>query len=267
MQLIEVEVDDRLPLVRQPRSFEVGRQVIEPSAVFVLQIDQRRDGCRPPPQPWRDASRRWWGALCSPPVTAWRGVAPAVRQGSSVRNRLRRLGNAHLSLSIVTVRFPGKLRRSVRSGRGGQFLCSIESRFSVPTWVLRGRRAQPRSGLAEGHRRRRARSGLDGGEHGARLGRVGGSARLARRDDQRIGKDDPRRARHWGASSRRKLVCGRSVRILTMMQSCASAAKLRAAGPFSPSASVPCLLPVPATSDRQSAVRPERQRERRVLSG
>jgi hypothetical protein len=38
--------------------------------------------------------------------------------------------------------------------------------------------------------------------------------------------------------------------ILTMMQSCASAAKLRAAGPFSSSASVPCQLPVPATSDR-----------------
>ena len=49
-----------------------------------------------------------------------------------------------------------------------------------------------------------------------------------------------------------------------MMQSCASAAKLRAAGPFSPSASVPCPLPVPATSDRQSAVRAERQRERRI---
>jgi hypothetical protein len=49
-----------------------------------------------------------------------------------------------------------------------------------------------------------------------------------------------------------------------MMQSCASAAKLRAAGPFSPSAYVPCQLPVPATSDRQSAVRPERQRECRV---
>src|SRR6266436_4676683 len=34
--------------------------------------------------------------------------------------------------------------------------------------------------------------------------------------------------------------------------------------PISPSACVPCLLPVPATSDRQSAVRPERQRERRI---
>jgi hypothetical protein len=67
-----------------------------------------------------------------------------------------------------------------------------------------------------------------------------------------------------GRISRHELVCGRSVRILTMMQSYASATKLRAAGPFSPSASVPCLLPVPATSDRQSAVRPERQRERRV---
>jgi hypothetical protein len=77
-------------------------------------------------------------------------------------------------------------------------------------------------------------------------------------------RHDPRGARHWGASSRRKLVSGRSVWILAMMQSCASAAKLRAAGPFSPSASVPCQLPVPATSDRQSAVRPERQRERRI---
>ena len=51
-----------------------------------------------------------------------------------------------------------------------------------------------------------------------------------------------------------KLVYGRSVWILTMMQSCASAAKLRAAGPFSPSALVPRLRPVPATSDRQPAV-------------
>jgi hypothetical protein len=34
--------------------------------------------------------------------------------------------------------------------------------------------------------------------------------------------------------------------------------------PFSPSASVPCRVPVPATSDRQSAVRAERQRERRI---
>src|SRR5215468_10716758 len=51
-----------------------------------------------------------------------------------------------------------------------------------------------------------------------------------------------------------KLVCGRSIWILTMMQSCASAAKLRAAGPFSPSASVPRQQPVPATSDRRPAV-------------
>jgi hypothetical protein len=65
---------------------------------------------------------------------------------------------------------------------------------------------------------------------------------------------NPRGARHWGAASRRTLVFGRSVRILTMMQSCASAAKLRAAGPFSLSASVPRLRPVPATSDCRPAV-------------
>jgi hypothetical protein len=45
-------------------------------------------------------------------------------------------------------------------------------------------------------------------------------------------RDDPRGARHWGASSRRTLVFGRSVWILTMMQSCASAAKLRGGGPI-----------------------------------
>jgi hypothetical protein len=41
-----------------------------------------------------------------------------------------------------------------------------------------------------------------------------------------------------------------------MMQSCASAAKLRAAGPFSPSASVPRQQPVPATSDRRPTISP-----------
>src|SRR5215468_4913147 len=61
-----------------------------------------------------------------------------------------------------------------------------------------------------------------------------------------------------------KLVYGRSVWILTMMQSCASAAKLRAAGPFSPSASVPRQQPVPATSDRQLGGAPKSQRERRI---
>ena len=51
-----------------------------------------------------------------------------------------------------------------------------------------------------------------------------------------------------------KLVCGRSVWILTMMQSCASAAKLRAAGPFSPSAwcHVSNRFPPPRIVDRQS---------------
>jgi hypothetical protein len=62
-------------------------------------------------------------------------------------------------------------------------------------------------------------------------------------------------------TSRHTLVFGRSVRILTMMQSCASAAKLRAAGPFSPSASVChvcCRFPPPRIVNRQSALNPAR---------
>src|SRR5437899_13049765 len=62
-------------------------------------------------------------------------------------------------------------------------------------------------------------------------------------------------------TSRHSLVFGRSVWILTMMQSCASAAKLRAAGPFSRSASVPCSNTASrhlGSSTRQSAEKPAR---------
>jgi hypothetical protein len=70
-------------------------------------------------------------------------------------------------------------------------------------------------------------------------------------------RDDPRGARHWGASSRRTLVCGRSVWILTMMQSCASAAKLRAAGPIlfvGIVCHVSCRFPPPRIVNQQSAL-------------
>ena len=90
---------------------------------------------------------------------------------------------------------------------------------------------------------------------------TGFSAELGSR--QCLSGYDPRGARHWGASSRRKLVCGRSVWILTMMQSCASAAKLRAAGPFSQSASVPCSNTASrhlGSSTRQSVVNASSER-------
>ena len=77
-------------------------------------------------------------------------------------------------------------------------------------------------------------------------------------------RNDPRGAGIRVASSRRKLVSGRSVWILTMMRSCASPVKLRGGGPILTVGILPCQLSVPATSDRQSAVRPERQRKHRV---
>ena len=55
----------------------------------------------------------------------------------------------------------------------------------------------------------------------------------------------------WGVCSRRKLVFGRLVEILTMMQSCASAAKLRAAGPIFQSASEPVRITASRHSARQ----------------
>ena len=60
-----------------------------------------------------------------------------------------------------------------------------------------------------------------------------------------------------GASSRRTLVCGRSVWILTMMQSCASAAKLRAAGPIlfvGIVCHVGCRFPPPRIVNQQSVL-------------
>src|SRR6266481_8482355 len=53
------------------------------------------------------------------------------------------------------------------------FFVRSARRFSVPTWLWGGAARSRRSRLAAGHRRRRARSGLEGGEHGARLWPVG----------------------------------------------------------------------------------------------
>ena len=57
--------------------------------------------------------------------------------------------------------------------------------------------------------------------------------------------------------SRRKLVFGRLVEVLTMMQSCASAAKLREAGPIFRSASEPVRITASHHSDRQFGSAPK----------
>jgi hypothetical protein len=68
---------------------------------------------------------------------------------------------------------------------------------------------------------------LDRHEHGGRLRWSGGSLSAVRQT-----KTVPRGARHQRRRSRHNLVFGRSVRIGTMMQSYASAAKLRGGGPI-----------------------------------
>jgi hypothetical protein len=59
---------------------------------------------------------------------------------------------------------------------GSSFFVRSRRRFSVPTWLCGGvarSRGQDWSERREGHRRRRARSGLDGGEHDVSVGQVG----------------------------------------------------------------------------------------------
>ena len=58
LELIEIEVGDRLEFVGQSRSFEVVRQVVEPGAVFVLQSDQRRNRGCPTSGSWRETRGR-----------------------------------------------------------------------------------------------------------------------------------------------------------------------------------------------------------------
>jgi hypothetical protein len=49
-----------------------------------------------------------------------------------------RSGHVLTPAAIVTVTFASWLSRSLRQGIKSRFLCSIEHRFSVPTWVQRG---------------------------------------------------------------------------------------------------------------------------------
>src|ERR1700756_1754002 len=68
LQLLEIEFGNGVQLFRQPRAIEAGRQIVEPSAVFVLQIDERGDRRRPPSRPWRDAPRQRRGRCAGVPA-------------------------------------------------------------------------------------------------------------------------------------------------------------------------------------------------------
>ena len=101
--------------------------------------------------------------------------------------------------------------------------CSILSRLSPrPDLPLIGRCAQRRSRVAAGHR-----------EATLRLTVASAAARsMIRRAFQQCRTTNPRGVRLQARGSRHKLVFGRSLWIGTMMQSCASAAKLRGGGPI-----------------------------------
>ena len=112
LELLEIEVGDRLELVGQSRSFEVARQVVEPGAVLVLQSDQcRHCGC-PTPGAWRETRRRrdgWWTGLLAQLGTASR--LPLGRGQWCLVDAMS--GNTDLLLSNVTVTFPAWLGQSV----------------------------------------------------------------------------------------------------------------------------------------------------------
>jgi hypothetical protein len=99
LQLLEVELGNGVELLRQPRPFQAGRQVVQPDAVFILQRDECRYRRRPALGPRRGAPRGRRAAVPAKPGTvfAWRsagviGTAP-----------MRRLAMFSPSAPIVTV--------------------------------------------------------------------------------------------------------------------------------------------------------------------
>jgi hypothetical protein len=124
-------------------------------------------------------------AVCAAPAArvrrscrgeAGHAVAPGVRPGSSLGRRCGVWACSHSpgnrDCHVCQLNWVGRLVSASTAG----FFVRSKHRFSVPTWVPRGAarsRGQDWPERRAGHRRRRARSGLDGGEHGARLGRVG----------------------------------------------------------------------------------------------
>jgi len=99
VQLLEVEIADRVQLIGKPRTLEIGRQIVEPTAAFLLHRDECRHRCRPA---FRPRQGRAPGVACghfsvvptrlvsagfgSARATS-RDVAPAARLGSLVRCR------------------------------------------------------------------------------------------------------------------------------------------------------------------------------------
>ena len=119
------------------------------------------------------------------------------------------------------------------------FVWPRRSHSSAPAACSKRRRAQQLSRMARLRATAlAARSVLDGREHGGTMRRLGAAhvALLVAPAKLRAARPicsrrNPRRARHWEALiARHSLVFGRSFEDRTMMQSCASAARLRGGG-------------------------------------
>jgi hypothetical protein len=106
------------------------------------------------------------------------------------------------------------------------FVRPMDRFFALTGDITLPRAGAVKAGRVGGHPKGR---GLDSVEHGSILQAVGARSPRTIRGEPAVGRNQ----------SRRKLVFGGSKRILTMMQSFASAARLRAVGPFSSSALKP----------------------------
>ena len=147
LQLLEVELGNGLQLIGQSRPFEAGRQIVEPSAVFVLQGDQCRYRRRPAFRPWQRAPRQRQRTLPEEP-----GPVPRLtlgcghRQGADTRpgHCFHICGNRDCHVCQLKLGWLWLAKHGIKR----QFLCSIEAPFLRPDLAFVGRRAPPQSRLA-----------------------------------------------------------------------------------------------------------------------
>src|SRR6266446_9741662 len=179
LQLLEVELGNGLELLRQPRPFETGRQVVQPSAVFVPQVDQRRYRRRPALGPRWGASRRRRGRRVVVPAEP--GTASRLAFGWG-----HWYGADTTSGHVLTLRGNRDCHVCQLAQAVGQAwhqepvsLFDRGTVFFVPTWLWHGHRAEGESRLAAcGHRA--SRRGLALTER-ARCQTGGGGGQAARR--------------------------------------------------------------------------------------
>jgi len=130
LQLLEIELGNRLQLVGKPRSFEAGRQIVVPRAVFLLQRGEGCHRCRPASGSRKGTPTAVGDARCRRRRRSWWGQCRAVSMQLSAMSRLP-LGRAH-RLGTDTAPAPAKAGVWACSSSIANRDCHVSHRLRPP---------------------------------------------------------------------------------------------------------------------------------------